>query len=67
MHEFSTCTIWVVLGVTQNFGFAFRPRGFLDTNMLVSVTQRSCNGGYTNTRPQREGVCDVIEYRLYLK
>ena len=37
-------------------GFAFGPLGFLDTNMLVSATQKSRVGGTAQREPPMQGV-----------
>ena len=39
------------------WGFMLGPRGFSDTNMLVSATRKYRVGGLPNARTQCEGVC----------
>ena len=56
-------------------GFPLGPKGFLDPNMLVSAMRIAYNWGCTqrkaqtqspNGKPQREWVCVLVEYRLYV-
>ena len=50
--------------VTQILGFTLGTRRFLDTNLLVLVTQNARFGVMPNAMPNREGVRVQVEYRL---
>ena len=63
---------WLALGLALSpLGFALDPVGFtlgqqvfLNTNMLVLVTQSLAFGAYTNASPQRKPILVLVEYRL---
>ena len=63
-----TLGVWVfALGVTQIFGLVSGVTqifAFLDTNMLVSLTQKLCHWG---SRPKQGPYAKILHCRLYTK